>query len=189
MVDGILNSVKRAPILVSISALLLVGLVLRINDAQSQQLSESVIVARCENAQAYLNKDLREKDLRARVDRVQAYEYVYQDLNMLALRLERNKQYSAKQMREQMTAFQQKISQLKVSYEKYDYSRDALAQLRDCTKNPQKFNELLTVMRRNRKEVEKQTIAIRTFLLANMSNQLEDTYDNFLKTSASGGLR
>lgn len=181
---------KKTLLLVSSLALLFfLGLVLRVNDAQSQQLSESVIVARCENAQAYLNKDLREKDLRARVDRVQAYEYVYQELNMLALRLEHNKQYSAKQMREQMTAFQQKIGQLKVSYEKYDYSRDALAQLPDCTKNPQKFSELLAVMRSERKKVEQQTTTTKTFLVANMSNQLEDTYDNFLKTSASGGLR
>lgn len=181
---------NRTLIIVSSSVLLfLVGLVVRVNDARSQQLSESVVVARCENTQAYLNKELRDKDLHARVDRVRAYEYVYQELNTLALRLEHNEQYSAKQMREHMTVFQQNISQLKISYEKYDSSRDALAQLRDCTKNPQKFSELLAVMRRERKKVEQQTVAIRTFLTTYISNQLEDTYDNFLKTSASGGLR
>lgn len=169
--------------------LFLLGSVFSTNYAQNQKLSDSVVVSRCENAQAYLNKDLREKDLRARVDRVRAYEYVYQELNALTLRLEHNEQYSAQNMRDQMTAFQKNINQLKTSYEEYDSSRDNLARLSDCADNPQKFTELLSIMRRERKTVEQQITVIRNFLATNMSNQLEDTYYNFLKSSASGGSR
>lgn len=169
--------------------LFLLGSVFSINHAQNQKLSESVVASRCENAQSYLNKDLRERDLRARVDRVRAYEYVYQELNALTLRLEKNEQYSAQNMRDKMAIFQGKINQLKTSYEQYDSSRDNLAKLSECASNPQKFSELLSLMRGERKKVEQQTATIRNFLATTMSNQLEDTYDNFLKTSASGGLR
>lgn len=119
---------------------------------------------RCKNAQSYARTSLRKNDLIARVDRAQAYQYMYERLEQLAQRLEHNKQAGAPPVRKSLTLFSKKIIVFKDAYESYDAARDSFSELADCQNNMKEFTARLQTMRQERKAVNQAVGDINTLL-------------------------
>jgi hypothetical protein len=95
------------------------------------------IAQRCTYAQRYLNETLKPRDLKARVDRLQAYRYIYQRLDVFAARLERNNQQGAAEFRQSLDQFAKKTEAFKKNYEQYDSTSEILPQSMKIARNAQ----------------------------------------------------
>lgn len=139
--------------------------------------NDSRSVYGCFSAQNYLKNVQRPKDLRARVDRLQAYQYIGQRLDIFTQRLENNSQPKAQDLRRQLDKLKLEVDDFKVKYENYDEARDQLVSIENCEANTSKFKTLLSSLRLERKRLNQSVKLIDDRLRINMSGQLEDLQD------------
>ncbi len=150
--------------------------------------SDSEIITNCERTQDYLSQVLRPQDLRSRVQRVQYYDYVHQQLDFLAQRLEHNSQPGAKEMRGAVDSLQNQIKQFTKDYEVYDVARDNLAKLEDCSSSIEQFKTQLKEIRLKRELVEKDVQTLKKQLNTVLPAQMQSAYTKLLVTGTKGGL-
>lgn len=156
--------------------------------AQEPATTSASIETRCTNAQAYLNNTQRPRDLRARVDRLQAYRYIHQRLNSFVSRLERNNQPNAAELRAQLDTLNTTIEQFKIDYEAYDQARDQAAKIKNCQQQYQVFIQKLIDARNKRAAVNQDIEKIQTLLGVEVKNQFDQLYQELLVTGNTGGL-
>lgn len=144
------------------------------------------IAQRCTYAQRYLNETLKPRDLKARVDRLQAYRYIYQRLDVFAARLERNNQQGAAEFRQSLDQFAKKTEAFKKNYEQYDSTRDLAAKYENCQKRPDEFQEYVNATRIAREKVAKDVADIHTLLDVSVMSQLADLHNILLQTGGNG---
>lgn len=152
------------------------------NDDSAQQ-----TIASCQRAQQYINNIQKPRDLRGRVDRLQAYRYIYQRLDGFVIRLEKNDQFQADLMRSSLDTLNDQISTFKDDYESYDTARDQVVTISDCQKNNQQFTSSLAVAREKRQIVHNDIIALDATLSPEFKTQLDDLYQHFLKGGPTSG--
>lgn len=153
--------------------------------SSSEHISQSMVSQNCQAAQSYLRRVQKPRDLRARVDRLQAYRYIYSRLDIFIERLEHNNQPHATKLRKSAEVLNVTIDSFKNDYETYDQAREAVSNLKDCTQNPNKFIDLLTDARQKRKVVDNDVKAIQTALRTDIANQLNSLYKDLLATDRS----
>lgn len=128
---------------------------------------------RCSLTQNYLKNIQKPRDLRARVDRLQAYRYIYQRLDVFVVRLEKNGQPLATELRTQLEEYSKKTEQFKNNYETYDSARENLATMKDCKNSIEKFQQQLQLVRQYRQKVHEDVLTIQDLLSPTLSGQLE----------------
>lgn len=162
-------------------AILILGLVTiggrAVAQAADSSASDEQIIQRCRQSQAYLNSTVRRQDLRSRVDRLQAYRYMQQRLDVYVARLEFNNQPEADNLRASTTTLTNAITSFKSSYEAYDSARDEVANLDDCEGNYTEFRARLNAARAQRQQVNAD--------IATLDSILKDTITPQLQTAAT----
>lgn len=148
--------------------------------------SRDSIAQRCTFAQRYLNETLKPRDLKARVDRLQAYRYIYQRLDVFAARLERNNQQGAVEFRQSLDQLHKSTEAFKKDYEQYDATRDIAAKYENCQKQPDEFQEYINATRIAREKVSKDVADIHSLLDVSIMNQLAELHNVFLQTGGTG---
>lgn len=138
-------------------------------------------VASCRRAQQYINNIQKPRDLRGRVDRLQAYRYIYQRLDGFVIRLERNNQFQAKEMRTSLDSLYKQINVFKDDYETYDEARDKVATFNDCQKNNQQFTDALQLARQKRQIVHDDITSLDATLTPKIKTQLDNLHQYFLQ--------
>ena len=141
---------------------------------------------RCVLAQNYLKNIQKPRDLRARVDRLQAYQYTAQRLNVFIQRLERNEQPEATNLRDNLDRFNTSIKLFKDTYESYDQARESVVKVEDCKNNYDEFSDKLTAAREKRALVSQSIELIQSILGTNVKSQLESLYQQLLISGKSG---
>lgn len=131
---------------------------------QSQGVTDDVIAMNCQQAQAYLKNDLKNKDLKTRVDRLRAYQYIQKRIDHFVSRLERHRQPNATEMRLIVSQLDLAITSFKVNYEAYDAAREKLSNLNDCSSKVAEFRKLLDDARAQLKKVRQSTDSIETLI-------------------------
>lgn len=131
---------------------------------QTSRPTEAGLSRTCKQAQGHLQAVVRPRDLRARVDRLQAYQYITKRLDTFAQRLERHEQPHAQTIRNLTDEFSQTVDNFKEHYEYYDTARDSLATLQVCDQRPAEFAKRLAQARRRLAAVEQDAEAIDTLL-------------------------
>ncbi len=156
-------------------------------NAQDESTPTSQMVAQnCSSAQTYLKTILKPRDLRARVDRLQAYSYVYQRMDVFVSRLERNNQPQAVELRQTATNLQTSTKSFKDDYESYDQAREKLTNLSDCSKHASEFEQLLNDARNKRAQVSSDVASIKVLLNETFQTELQSLYQQLLSTNKSG---
>lgn len=135
---------------------------------------------RCTLAQGYIKATLKPQDLRARVDRLQAYQYISGRLDEFVTRLERNHQPDSRELRATVNALNKAIIAFKSDYELYDLARDKVANLKDCKNHISQFQAALTVARDRRSKVNTDVSDIQNILSPTAEDQLTDLYNQLL---------
>lgn len=157
-------------------------------EASSSAASDQQIVDRCVLSQNYLSANLRRRDLRGRVDRLQAYRYMYQRLDVYVSRLEHNRQPEADNLRASADTFAQAIERFKRAYEQYDIARDGLTSLAGCAERPAEFRDSLATARQRRQTVHSEVIAIQALLSDTIRPQLQAVSRALTSTDSKGSL-
>ena len=152
-----------ALVLILISGFLLVIFSIR-GKISAQEQTDYSLSARCEVAQQKLAGPVRSRDLRTRVDRMQAYLYLYERLDIFTQRLENNDQPSAEQMRALTSELNVLINTFKNDYEVYDQARTAVATLKNCSQETEDFSASLEFARTTRSKVNEDVVAIHSLL-------------------------
>lgn len=142
--------------------------------AQSDDGFSENFSSRCQRAQVNLRGPVRDRDIRTRVDRLQAYRYIEKRLDDFTKRLEKNNQPNAKELRTQVTQLNKDINTFAASYETYDGMRDSLSNMADCGTNQELFRTRLSDVRQSRSTVNQNVETIRTDLDSSIRNQLSD---------------
>lgn len=122
--------------------------------------AQSPLEQRCRGVQGFLQNVQRGNDLRARVDRLQVYQYSNQRLDLFVTRLEKNGQPRAEQFRKELDSLEDSTDAFKRHYEAYDEARDAVSGLGDCSKKLPQFQQLLLTARDKRAVVYKDVVQI-----------------------------
>lgn len=135
---------------------------------------------RCALAQSYLKNIQKPRDLRARVDRLQAYQYIYQRLDKFVIRLEKNNQPQAKELRAQLNQLNGLINNFKASYESYDQSRESVSKLQDCRNHMDELEQRLNEARLQRQAVYDSVQQIQTLLRPAVVEQLTILHQSLL---------
>lgn len=148
-------------------------------DAVTEMPSADVVSQRCEQSQRYLKDTLKPRDLRARVNRLQAYQYIYQRLDILVVRLEHNRQLGSAELRTQMNEFSKLIDQFKSQYETYDLSREVVSKYKNCRQNPDEFLNKVEIMRTSRQKLNSDINEIQDTLNVKFKVSLEKLRDSF----------
>lgn len=133
---------------------------------------EGNVAERCGLAQNYLKNIQRPKDLRARVDRMQAYQYIYQRLDVFTVRLEKNNQPLAEQFRAKLTALDANIDAFKDHYETYDAARESVVTLDSCGQDVGEFQKRLSKARQARQVVHDDIQKIQALYSPDILDQL-----------------
>lgn len=128
----------------------------------------------CQQSQNYLRTTIRQRDLRARVDRLQTYRYIAGRLDIFTKRLEQHSQPRAQTMRSLTTQFTRQVDDFKFRYESYDRARDELGEMSNCDQSPHTFNKYLSTARSRLKSVEQS--------IKNIDNMLTDDIPGDLQT-------
>lgn len=144
-----------------------------ISRAQTATVDQQTPAQRCVLTQSYLQKIQKPQDLRARVDRLQAYRYIYQRIDVFVIRLEKNNQPNAKEMRTTLDQFNRATDAFKNDYEQYDQSREKLTTMKDCQNSIEKFQQDLQVLRTERAKLYQDILTIQDLLSPGISGQLE----------------
>lgn len=140
--------------------------------AQSDGGEGEDFTVRCVRAQNNLKGPVRERDIRTRVDRLQAYRYIEKRLDIFTQRLEYNNQPGAQGLRTQVQALELATSTFAANYEAYDARRDALAAMPDCGKRPQVFQTQLNDLRHLRATINQDVLNIQNSIDSNVRNEL-----------------
>lgn len=119
--------------------ILVVGIVFLGSSQLTLAASRAETAEHCQKAQDYLQTTIKPRDIKGRVDRLQAYQYIYQELDGFARRLENNHQTGAKALRTELSTYDKLIERFKIDYEIYDQSRDATVRISNCQKNVDDF--------------------------------------------------
>lgn len=154
--------------------------------AQAGPSETSNYAQQCQVAQGNLNSSVKNHDLRSRVYRVQAYQYIHQRLDIFTQRLENNNQAHAADLRTQTDQLQTDITTLTVDYEAYDSARDAVALLKDCRNNQLQFTKKLADMRTKRQKLNDDVVRIDSLLGTSIHADISDLYNQLLITGTSG---
>lgn len=141
---------------------------------------------RCSRTQNYLKNIQKPRDLRARVDRLQAYRYIYQRLDVFVVRLEKNSQPFADNLRVQLNELEKVTESFKNNYEAYDRARDAAASSKDCQNKFEEFQSKLNKARQLRQEVYADVVAIQQLLSEQINGQLGELQRTLLATGSTG---
>lgn len=144
--------------------------------AQSELADQQSPAQRCVLSQNYLKNIQKSRDLRARVDRLQAYRYIYQRLDIFVIRLEKNNQPDAVELRNILDDFAQTTEEFKDNYEQYDVARDNVAAMKSCADNLEDFQEKLSKAREERQKVSENVRHIHDILSIDTLRQLEDLH-------------
>ncbi len=152
---------------------------------QTEQETDFSLSARCLVAQQKLAGPVRERDLRTRVDRMQAYLYVHERLDIFTQRLENNNQPFAAQMRTMTSELNALTTQFKTDYETYDIARTKTSSTKDCSSNTEQFSENLEATRSARKKVNEDVVAINALL----SGPVSVTMNELLTGLSTEGLQ
>jgi len=160
------------------------SLVLQVS-AQEDSPTESA-ADRCVMAQSYLKNIQKPRDLRARVDRLQAYQYISQRLTVFVERLERNNQPEAANLRANLERLNTSITLFKDDYETYDQTREAVVSVKDCRTNFEDFSTKLAVAREKRVAVSHDVELLQSILSTNVKSQLDSLYQQLLVSGKSG---
>lgn len=152
--------------------------------AQSGDVITEQTAQRCALAQSYLQEIQKPRDLKARVDRLQAYRYIAERLDVYTRRLEKNGQPGAAELREQVTQLNKNVDDFKNSYESYDQAREVVSKLRDCRTNVAQFQQKLEIARQKRQAVDAAVNTIQAQLDPTIKGQLSTVYT----TLASGQI-
>lgn len=147
---------------------------------------DATISERCKITQSYLNDKLKERDIRNRVDRLQAYNYIYQRFDTMTIRLEKNHQPGAQPMRSEMEKLHAAIGSFKSAYEVYDVGRDQLANLAKCAERPAEFRAQLEDVRRKRQSLADSVVSVQTILRPDLETQLNNLSTVLQTTKKSG---
>ena len=147
---------------------------------------EPILTENCKQAQSYLNITLKKRDLHARVDRLQAYRYIYQRLDSFVNRLEKNNQPGAQDLRTDLSVLNTKIENFKNDYETYDASRDLVANMTQCLSKKSEFEKNIIVMQANRAAVNTDVSSIRVLLEDTIKGRLDTLYQQYLETGTNG---
>jgi hypothetical protein len=153
--------------------------------AQEATVDQQTPDQRCGLAQNYLHTIQRPRDLRARVDRLQAYRYIYQRLEVFVIRLEKNNQPSAQELRAQLDSFKQATDAFKNDYEEYDQARESLVAMKDCHNQIALFQEKLQAVRTKRQKVYDDVVQIQTMLSPEITTQLQKLHETLLTTEGA----
>lgn len=146
-----------------------------------------VVSQQCSLSQSYLNRTLKPRDLKSRVDRLQAYRYIFQRLDIYVSRLERNNQSGAKELRANLDDLKNKTEQFKNLYETYDATRELSAKYQECEKSPEQFLKNIDATRVERQNVNAKIIEIQNLLDQTIKKQLENLYQNQLEAEKLAG--
>ena len=152
------------------------------------QTTQELVTQRCQLAQNYIKDIQKPRDLRARVDRLQAYRYIYQRLDVFTKRLERNKQPEADNLRASLDDISKNIEQFKVNYEQYDAARESLTKVQNCRSNITSFQSKLETARNKRQAVNESIVSIEAILSPTVKGQLETLYQGLLATGKTGEI-
>jgi hypothetical protein len=155
-------------------------------DIPSDEAAQQTVVS-CQRAQNYLKNIQKPRDLRGRVDRLQAYRYIYQRLNVFVIRLEKNDQYNARELRESLDTFNEQITVFKDDYELYDRARDDVSHIENCQKNNQQFTAALSSARQKRQLVHEDVLKLDMTLSPQVSTQLDQLYQHLLVGGPNSG--
>lgn len=134
----------------------------------------------CTYSQEYLKTTLKPRDLRARVDRLQAYRYIYQRLDIFVGRLERNGQSGATDLRPLLNELSEKIDNFKNTYETYDGTREYIATYNNCKNDPGQFLKSVSTAREARQKVHATVDDIELHLEQSIKNQVNVVYQELL---------
>lgn len=154
--------------------------------AQSDSKVEVGYGARCSIAQGQLGGTIKAQDLKTRVYRVQAYQYIHKRLDIFTQRLEHNDQPHAFDLRAQTNQLDASITALAADYESYDAAREAVASLKNCANNQQNFVSLLDTMRAKRQKVNDDISSIDGLLGISVRGNISDLYSKLLVTGTTG---
>jgi hypothetical protein len=152
----------------------------------SGAVTAEVVSQQCLFSQDYLKSTLKPRDLRARVDRLQAYRYIYQRLDIYVSRLERNNQPGAKELRASLNDLHTKTEEFKNAYETYDATRELSSKYQGCNKSPDQFLKSIDSTRMARQNVNAKVVELKNLLDLNIKHQLEVLYQQQLETSKTG---
>lgn len=153
-------------------ALLIAAPLLAVASLSAAAQTSSDYELRCERAQSTLRTTVRNRDLRTRVDRLQAYKYIEKNLDALTQRLENNDQPHAEEFGELTTQLIALIGQFTDDYEKYDTARDSVSDITGCRGNFNAFQKNLYDAREKRAKVSAGVTDIRNLLDSGVRNQL-----------------
>jgi hypothetical protein len=140
--------------------------------------------ARCRISQNFIISTIRPRDLRARVNRLQAYRYIYGRLDTFVQRLENNDQQYAAELRTDLDNLNTQIDSFKDDYEVYDQARQDVINQKDCPNNFTVFQEKLEIARVNRQQVGADVSAIQSTMEA-MKSKIELLRQELLATGQS----
>ncbi len=157
--------------LLPIIALLILSIL--VPAARAQELDQA---SRCVLAQNNLKNIQRPRDLEGRVDRLQAYQYIYDKIDTFVVRLERNQQPQSADLRASLVRLKGTIEDFKNDYEKYDAARDSVTKLSNCAQNTDEFNVRLQSARQARIKVNEDIQLIESILGSSVKNQVDSLY-------------
>ncbi len=140
----------------------------------------------CKLVQQNLDGGIRSNDLRTRVNRMQAYQYMHQKLDIFVQRLENNDQPGAKDLRTKTDDLGMQITKFRDDYETYDKSRDKVTKIEDCSKNTLSFDRALQNARDSRAVVHEDVVNLDDMLSSSVQNSLRDLYTELLSSSPAG---
>lgn len=175
---------------IALAVLLLCAVIAVVPAVRAQQTpaaTESDLRRMCTQAQGYLQTTVRSRDIRTRVDRLQAYQYISKRLDTFIRRLERHEQPRAEEMRELTASLDRSIEDFKRHYEQYDVSRDRLAGLRNCQQQPAEFSKHLQRTRENLATVEKDTKTINDLLAKDLPRELRQLKQELVAVEEEAG--
>lgn len=155
--------------------------------AQSNEVLTDQTAERCALTQSYLKTIQKPRDLKARVDRLQAYIYISSHLDAFTTRLERNNQPGATELRDTLKSLNSAIDQFRTSYEQYDKAREEVVNVKDCYTNVAQFQTKLNAARLKRQDVNTSVNAIQSLLVPTTRDQLTSVYDQLLASSKTSG--
>lgn len=127
----------------------------------------------CEATQRYFRNIQKPRDVRTRVDRLQAYRYMHQRLDVFTRRIERNNQPNAKNLRADVDRLYDATEAFRLNYETYDDAREAVVKVEDCAANGDTFAEKLQIAREKRAIVAQDVALLKSIIQTNIPEQLQ----------------
>jgi uncharacterized coiled-coil DUF342 family protein len=176
-----IKNIKNLYLIILIAIILAIPFFIKTNP-----LSAASEPSRCKIAQQNLNGNVRDRDLRTRVDRLQAYQYMHKKLDIFVQRLENNDQLMSAELRQQVDDLGNQIDQFKNDYEAYDSARDGVTEIVKCDKDTVKFDRAMQKARQARDVLHQDIIEIDQTLNSPIKNSITSLYTQLLASSPSG---